>query len=291
MNRILCIGLLLAPLLLPAQQPGNSSSEPDFRSVAHDALGSRQGSVVILDARTANVLATEHPELARRRNAAPGSTVKPFVLRELLRLGRLRADEPIACRRKVRLNSHVFDCTHAIVPEPMTAETALAYSCNSYFTDVSTRLTSAELQNALRTAGFSGTQAARTREEQQLQALGEFGIKVSPRQMALAYQRLASGISSSARDEAVRDGLTAATEYGMARLASTKSRDIAGKTGTSRADEGSWTHGWFAGFAPARNPKFVVVVFLEQGQGRDAAAIAGNVFTALQQPSFARGPQ
>jgi cell division protein FtsI/penicillin-binding protein 2 len=50
------------------------------------------------------------------------------------------------------------------------------------------------------------------------------------------------------------------------------------------AREGHWTHAWFVGFAPARNPQVAVVVFLERGQGGlDAAPLARKILQAWQQ--------
>src|SRR5512141_3260314 len=129
----------------PAKPPDNFSPgvqrlAAPLQQASKHALASRQGSVIVLDAGTGALLAVAEHKPGLIRWAAPGSTVKPFVLRELLRLNKLRADEPIACRRTVRIGDRNFDCTHAATPEPMSATTALAYSCNSYFTEVSTRL-------------------------------------------------------------------------------------------------------------------------------------------------------
>ena len=65
---------------------------------------------------------------------------------------------------------------------------------------------------------------------------------------------------------------------------------VAGKTGTALADEGPWTHGWFAGYAPAENPEIVLVVFLENGHGSDAAALASKIFGAFAEDHDSRWP-
>jgi cell division protein FtsI/penicillin-binding protein 2 len=77
----------------------------------------------------------------------------------------------------------------------------------------------------------------------------------------------------------VFEGLEAGTEYGMARLAAVSDMNVAGKTGTTRTDQGSWSNGWFAGYAPARAPQIAVVVFLQKGTGPgDAAPLASQIF-------------
>ncbi len=47
---------------------------------------------------------------------------------------------------------------------------------------------------------------------------------------------------------------------------------VAGKTGTAQTGEGLSDHAWFAGYVPADDPRYVVVVALEHsGEGGEAA--------------------
>jgi cell division protein FtsI/penicillin-binding protein 2 len=50
---------------------------------------------------------------------------------------------------------------------------------------------------------------------------------------------------------------------------------IAGKTGSAEAsDHGKLVvHGWFTGFFPAENPKYVITVFVESGGSGRASAV------------------
>jgi cell division protein FtsI/penicillin-binding protein 2 len=81
----------------------------------------------------------------------------------------------------------------------------------------------------------------------------------------------------------VLDGLAGATGYGLAQLAQTKSRKVAGKTGTASNPGDATTHGWFAGFAPAESPQIVVVVYVERGRGGvEAATIAHRIFESWE---------
>lgn len=48
---------------------------------------------------------------------------------------------------------------------------------------------------------------------------------------------------------------------------------VAGKTGTAQVDREKHSHSWFAGFLPANNPHYSIVVFIEYGgMGSDTAA-------------------
>jgi penicillin-binding protein 2 len=86
------------------------------------------------------------------------------------------------------------------------------------------------------------------------------------------------------------DGLQQSISYGMGHASQpATSMKVAGKTGTAAADEGPWTHAWFAGYAPAENPEIVLVVFLEKGHGgSDAAGVARDIFTSFAQSQTAK---
>jgi cell division protein FtsI/penicillin-binding protein 2 len=172
---------------------------------------------------------------------------------------------------------------------------ALAYSCNSYFATVATRLTAAELRNSLLSYGFAAPSGlapseasgsvtlAETQAELQLEAIGEWGLQVTPLELLRGYQKLAllSPKHNAALDPLFA-GLEGSVSYGMGHLAQPDvAMKVAGKTGTSLVEEGSWRHGWFAGYAPSQKPEIALVVFLEKGNGpTDAAAVARAIFSA-----------
>ena len=266
-------------------------------------MAGQRGTAVLLDVHSGRVLAAYHADVAARRVARPGSSIKPFTLLALLQAGKVDAHTALVCKRPLSIAGHKLDCTHPDIPEPLGPAAALAYSCNSYFTIVVKRLTSEQLRDSFVRAGFtsvthlepkeaSGAVAlAESPEELQLQAIGEWGISVTPLQLASAYRALAllSQNNSDAKVTALLfEGLQESVSYGMAHAAQPASPlQVAGKTGTAPADEGPWTHGWFAGYAPAENPEVVVVVFLEKGHGSDAAALASKIFDGVAQNHLA----
>lgn len=255
----------------------------------------RSGTAVMVDVASGRVLASYHPEMAARRLARPGSTFKPFTLLALLQSGKLHESDSLACRRRFHVGQHDLSCSH-----PRTgflqAVPALAYSCNDFFASFGSRLTPGELRNVFTRAGFASSTGflpdevvgsihlATSDEERQLQAIGEGEMRVTPLEMLAAYRMLA--VRRTAADPTVAErtvfaGLEAATNYGMARLASVTDMKVAGKTGTARTDQGSWTNAWFAGYAPADKPQIALVVFLERGTGPgDAAPLAAKIFEA-----------
>ncbi|MDX2152034.1 MAG: SpoIID/LytB domain-containing protein [Bryobacteraceae bacterium] len=245
--------VVAAPLALTAATLDQAASA---------AMGARQGSVVILDARSGRVLGGHRLEAAARRAAKPGSTLKPITLAALL----ASAKQP-----------PVLPCQGH--PAPLGPAEAIAYSCNSYFKELSLRIDPAAYSKTLLKYNINPAAAA-TLDERQAQAIGEGRERVTPIQLAESYRRL-----SQLTPAPVTDGLTAAVKYGTARLAQTPGLEVAGKTGTATSDDRAYTHAWFAGWAPARNPEVVIVVFIEKGQGGpDAAPIARRIFEAWRPP-------
>ena len=296
MPRLKLASLYLALFLVSfgAWSTSAQTGSTTLQSVVTRTMAGRRGTVVMLDVHSGAMLASYHPEVAARLLAHPGSSIKPFTLLALLKAGKVGAHTALVCKRPLSIAGHRLDCSHPATAEPLDPVAALAYSCNSYFTSVATRLTPQQLRDSLVRDGFAsvtglaaneaaGTVAlAHSPEELQLEAIGEWGIKITPLELARAYRDLA--LSSPGNVEGgpaalVSGGLQGSVAYGMARAAQPASpMKVAGKTGTAAAEQGAWTHGWFAGYAPADNPAVVLVVFLEKGHGNDAANIAREIF-------------
>ncbi len=288
--------LAWASCWLIALSTAGQSRDSVLQNAVSRAMAGQRGAVVVLDVQSGQVLASYHIDVAARRLVYPGSSVKPFTLKALLEAGKLDEHTALMCRRSVSIAGRKLDCTHPDVKQPLDPAAALAYSCNSYFTSVALRLTPGQLRDSLVQDGFASITAlaaseaagevalAPSPEQQQLQAIGEWGIKVTPLEMASAYRGLAV---SQSRHEAklgpLFAGLQQSVEYGMGHAAQPDSAmKVAGKTGTTPADEGPWTHAWFAGYAPAEAPEIVVIVFLEKGHGgNEAAGVARAIFQSF----------
>jgi len=186
----------------------------------------------------------------------------------------------------------------------LDAEEAIAYSCNSYFAEAASRMNAAELVGALRRAGLDSPsglvkdeasgriEMPRDREMLQLEALGDRGIDVTALELLEAYRKLAlrkrNGLRNTDGDAAVFAGLEESVAYGMAHAANVEGVKIAGKTGTAASRESARTHGFFVGYAPAEGPEIVVVIYLEQGNGGDAAGVARGIFAAATKSGWAQ---
>jgi cell division protein FtsI/penicillin-binding protein 2 len=284
--------LLSAMLLSPAACFGQTANAD---AMIARLMAGKPGAAVVLDVPSGKILARSNLKAAAQRVTLPGSVVKPFVLLELLQSGKIDSKQHIACRRTLAIAGRHMDCTHSPAITALDAADALAYSCNSYFAQAAVRLNPAELAQAFERAGFTsitglaqdegeaaGTVASAIDEPHlQLQALGYWGVKVTPLELVAAYRTLAL---HRLRDDLpaaapVFAGLEASVQYGMAHEAAVAGFTVAGKTGTA-AGATSQTHGFFVGYAPAGKPEVAVMIFLEHGRGSDAAAIAAPIFAA-----------
>lgn len=284
------LALFLA-LLIGASLPASQLDSPPAAYLQKEvdrAMSSRPGAFVIVDISTGRILASHNLQVAASRLESPGSTLKPFVLMALLESGKLDPKQKLICRRPLRIGSVRMDCTHPVQIAELDAADAIAYSCNSYVSQVAKRLSNSELVELFQRAGFDSptklvAHEANGRitlqsglEDLQLEALGNRGIEVTPLELLQAYRKLAIRKRDGAigADTPVFLGLENSVAFGMARSAHVDGMTIAGKTGTAPARNARYSHGLFAGYAPAEKPEIALVVFLEQGRGADAAAAA-----------------
>lgn len=277
----------------PRKSPADSAREAARwqNAVGQMASKNRDVRVLVIQISSEAVLASAQRREAAQALATPGSTLKPLILYYAISSGHWNAEQRIACRREMRIGSHQLNCSHPEA-DPMDAEQALTWSCNSYFAALAATLSPEELRRALSVRGLlaaseiapDGNVAEfpepRTRSQVQLAALGVEGIRVTLPELAQAYRSLAIEFSEhpqSAATRTVRAGLADSASFGMAGAASLGGVPVAGKTGTASAESGGGTHGWFIGMAPAQAPEVVIAVYLPAGRGADAAQVAAGI--------------
>jgi cell division protein FtsI/penicillin-binding protein 2 len=288
-------GILAVAVVCTPVSPQVIKLKQKLQRAADKTMAGRAGALVVVDVGSGSVLAAHGLDVAAHRVQRPGSTLKPFVLMALLESRKVDASERLRCRRPLRIGGVRMDCTHPTTLLDFDAEEAIAYSCNSYFAEVASRLSGTELVQALRRAELDSPSGLVTEEvsgriEQatgkemlQLEALGDRGVEVTPLELLEAYRKLALKKLSGdvGVDAPVFAGLEQSVAYGMAHAANVEGMAIAGKTGTAASRTSAKTHGFFVGYAPAERPEMVLVVYLEQGRGADAAAIAQPAFAAF----------
>jgi len=265
------------------------------RAVNQASREAPEARMLVLEIGSGRLLASAHLAEASRTLATPGSTLKPLILYFALASGPWNPERRVACSRQMRIGAHQLNCTHPFT-DPMNAQQALTWSCNSYFAELAETFTASELRKALSIRGLLATtgltsqedvadfREPRTRAQVQLAALGVEGIRVTLPELAEAYRSLAAEMAAHPETVATKTiaaGLRDSASFGMAGAASLGGVAVAGKTGTASAESGGATHGWFVGRVPAESPRVVVAVFLPAGRGSDAARVAAKLLEHL----------
>ncbi len=264
--RFLC---RLACAILPILCSAGLFAQNSPQSALSTALENTSAAGLVLDLQTGRQLAVVQAEQVTNTRATPGSILKPLFLNAALQKHEILPQTEVLCRRKLQINDGTrqwnLDCTHPQTGTPFTAQEALAYSCNRYFASLADRIPPAQITAILEQYGLPLASTPETQQQKELLVLGLTGITVSPRQIALAYRKLALQWQ-----QPVRDGLLDSVNYGMAHNAAINGMEIAGKTGTT-------SHGWFVG----ASKQLVVVIYLPRGNGADAARLAQHFFLHL----------
>jgi len=267
----------LVVMLLGCAVMGHGQSSVAASAGLERVLRGAHGAGMVVDVPSGRVLASYG---AVDREATPGSTLKPFVLRAALEGGAVSERATVACRRTLIVKGHNLTCVHPRAITVMDAREALGESCNQYFATVAGRMGSGALVEGLRAYGLRPAGSVVSPDERVLLALGVEGIQVSPKELAEAYRRLAVEMTGSQRGSlgVVRDGLMQSVETGMAHAAYAPGVALGGKTGTADGPDGGRSHGWFAGivFAGSKAER-VIVVFVPDGNGNDAAGLARQI--------------
>jgi cell division protein FtsI/penicillin-binding protein 2 len=292
--------------------------DEDLKRAATEALGDREGAVIVIDPQTGRLRAVINPRLAFEQAFPPGSAIKPFTALAAMRAGLLDRETRRLCRTRYESEDFEIVCSHPRSAAPFDLEQALAYSCNYYFAHVGERLSQGAFISALGSFGLGArtnvsageSQGSLPRGEWQVRtALGESdSLLVTPIQLITAYTALVNGghlyrpqrgseqevaPRESARlnitprhRSALIEGMRSAVKYGTARKLSSDSY-IFGKTGTSTSSNGFRTQGWFAGFMAESDVAGVpredqiglgVLVFLKRAHGSECAEVAAKIF-------------
>ena len=270
------------------------------RQAAVDALGSRAGTVVVMESQTGKVLTIVNQNWAIKNGFKPCSTIKLVT-------------------GVAGVNENVINNEGTITGDgsSLNLNTALAFSKNPYFQRVGTKVGNGKMIDYARSLGLGQKTGINAEGETpgklpygnsnpRIYSHGD-DFEVTPLQLAVMVSALSNGghkvvphiskpqIERTAykpqfngridvpqeRYQQVLPGMMGAAEYGTAHRGVDASLGVAGKTGSCIA-KGSWV-GLFASVAPVEKPKYAVVV-ITRGQserGKYAAAVAGRIYREL----------
>jgi SpoIID/LytB domain protein len=258
--------------------------DAELQRAATRALGGREGTILVLDARTGRVRAVANPHDAFSEATPPGSAIKPFTMLTALRAGTLTEDSHAFCRGTYRRDDFKIACAHPRYKMAFGPAQALANSCNYFFARAAESIEGGAYARTLASFGFG----AQTRGEEGDETTGQLphdaprvpemlgeseSLRVSPAQLATAYAALFNGgrllaplraraegfePRARARIEVAPQhrallvaGMRGAVAYGTASRAglATLPLYVFGKTGTSTPQDDWRAQGWFVGLA------------------------------------------
>ncbi|HWB83535.1 MAG TPA: penicillin-binding transpeptidase domain-containing protein [Bryobacteraceae bacterium] len=303
----------------PAGDDNTDGDDLVIRRAAVAALGSRNGSVVVVDPTTGRVLTIVNQKLALESGFVPCSTVKLVTTLAALTENVTQPDTVIAIGRRARY----------------TLTTALAHSNNEYFAYLGEHLGFDRVIHYASMLGFgekagldiTGEEAGTLPDRPPagggvglMTSFGE-GISMTPLELAALLSAIANGGTlyylqyPHSPDEEnnfapkikrtldlapgsigdLKAGMRAAVTYGTARRAHYDPEEpVLGKTGTCTDHRSSSHMGWFGSFNEVGAHQLVIVVMLAGGRlpvsGPIAAGVAGVIYRSLsKQQYFASG--
>lgn len=289
--------------------PAGKLRNEDLKKAATEALGDREGAVIVIDPQTGRLRAVVNPRLAFEQAFPPGSAIKPFTALAAMRAGQLDRGTRRLCRTRYASEDFAIVCSHPRSDTPFDLAQALAYSCNYYFAQVSEHLSQGAFLSVLGSFGLGARTGVSAGESPGRLPRGDWRVRtalgecdsllVTPIQLLRAYTALVNGgrLFRPGRGSdrlniipehrlALIEGMRGAVKYGTARKLSSASY-LFGKTGTSTSSNGFRTQGWFAGFmaegAIAGVPRadqisLGVLVFLKRSHGSECAEVAEKIF-------------
>ncbi len=273
----------------------------EVRRAAVEALGSKAGTVVVLEPQTGKVLTIVNQDWGVRQSFKPCSVIKLVT-------------------SVAGINENVITPDGGVSGSNIAIglDDALAYSNNAYFQRVGVSVGNEKMINYAKFLGLGsptginlpGETAGRLPYGNGNARIYSHGddFQVTPLQLAVLVSALSNGgriiipqLPRAGYEKAafrgsykrlvdlpgstlqtVLPGMIGAAAYGTARNGVDASLGIAGKTG-SCIGQGTWL-GLFASVAPVRNPRLAVVV-ITRGQserGKYAAGVAGKIYNALR---------
>lgn len=234
----------------------------------------------------------------------PGSTFKPFTIAAALEKGTLSEDDTFVVPDSIQVADRVIHDSEPHVTEVMSPRNILERSSNVGTIKIAEDLGGQKLDEYIRRFGFGKPTGVDVWGEDpgnvpsysdwSGSSIGNIpmgqGLTVTPLQLAAGYATLANGgykitphvtqnggsgargsrVISEDTSAIVRGMLQSVVDTGTGKFAQIPGYTVAGKTGTSqKVDPKTGAYGEkyvssFVGFAPAKNPKYVTLIAVDE---------------------------
>jgi cell division protein FtsI/penicillin-binding protein 2 len=283
--------------------PGATTRDVAVAEACRRGLGATTGAVVALEPQTGRVIALVNPTYGLFNAYQPCSVFKIVVAIAGLSEGVITPQTTYRCTK----GCWVWP-GHGL----LNLRRALAVSCNTYFEWVGEQLGYPRIQKYAHLLGLgtasginlTGETVGRLPESVRPELVGHLsshaaGITTSALQLGVLLSATINGgiifqpqvgpaagfvpkerwrLPPGTVVNGLSDGFISAVNEGSATSAFDPDIVVAGKTGSCSQ------LGWFASYAPADHPEVVIVVFVRQGNGHLASAIAGRIYQELYKP-------
>lgn len=242
-----------------------------------------KGSIIVYDIKNDKIAAIVSPNIALKNYYPMGSVFKIVTALALYDEKIINSSTNINCKNYYRIQNKDYICSKPGGHGKVNLSEAIAYSCSVYFYNFCGKLNDENFIRCARALLDDKKNKCIIKKASGMKDLadmsvGEDGfVLIKPIQMInLLKHLIAEDIKVDKKYYfAVKEGMRASCENGTSRSINF---NAAGKTGTPEdINHKDKFHGWFIGWSPAKNPKVAVIVFLEDGKGYEAAAIAGKV--------------
>lgn len=298
----------------PSTGPGSSTIVPELQAAAERAVGGNAAaSLIAIDVRNGEIVATVHRQAGMSGAVAPGSTFKIVTSALLVQKGVVKVSSKAPCAKTTTVNGQEFHNVDGMVMPNATFREDFAHSCNTAFIDLRDRIGDDELStyatryfglnsDAWKVAEGQGSvdgvvPPATSENDKAAQMIGQGTLKMNPLTMASVVATaltgtfhqpvLERGLPVYKRTEKLPASVTAAIRTMMVDCATTGSAaalfgnmpGVGAKTGT--AEVGDATNGWMVAF----RGNIATAVYVEGGaSGSSAAGPIIRDFLAAVQP-------
>ncbi|HCD9419192.1 TPA: cell division protein FtsI, partial [Legionella pneumophila] len=269
-----------------------SHLDPGMQNIAEREIAAavkryhaKSGVIAIANPNTGNIIAFAESSQNKEQNSwksrvfSPGSTIKPFIAAAAIDSGNSYETKSYDCHSPYYIEDKTFTNYNSNVGSASLAE-AIAKSINVCLIKVSQEAGAPVIRKKLSEFGFDMNSWWQADQSDDLQlamaSLGE-NIPVTIESLIRSYAILANkghpfdrgnrAIISETSSNSINHMLENAVTNGTGKLAVIPGVSVAGKTGTVIENNNQYL-ALFAGYVPAGNPRYVVLVVIEEGYSR-----------------------
>ena len=272
--------------------------------------------IVAMQASTGQVLAVAQNPAADKQGALalsgrypPGSTFKIITAIAGIESGKTQPDAQVGCPGTLTIQGRVVPNNDKFDKGVIPLHSAFAFSCNTTFAELATKLAPSALTDTARRLGLGADFVVRGATtvtgsvppaanvvERAEDGFGQGKVVASPFGMALVASTVASGTmptpsllagtrtESDTVDPKPVDPQVRAAMHAMMREVTQRTvalapyPDVRGKTGTAQFGDGKHSHGWYVGF---RGDLAFAVLVTDAGASARAVAATARFMAAL----------